>query len=203
MPKWVDPKKIAEIAKATVEAGSWNVPTLVTLANAKRKEEYPEAWKRPGMEYATKGMRDWWNSDVETSDPAARAQLLTVRLSIVRALHQAGAKLLVGTDTPHPFVLPGLSAHDELHNFIAAALTPYEALWSATHGPAEFLGQPREFGVVATGARADLLLLEANPLTSIDNASRIVGVMVRGRWLSSERLRHDLEKPPAEQPRPN
>jgi imidazolonepropionase-like amidohydrolase len=203
MPKWVDPDKISEIAKLTLEGGTWNVPTLVMLANAKRKEEYPQAWKRPGMQYATKSMRDWWNSDVETSDPAARARLLDVRLNMVRALHQAGAKLLVGTDTPHPFVLPGLSAHDELHNFIAAGLTPYEALWSATRGPAEFLAQPQEFGVVATGARADLLLLEANPLTNIDNASRIVGVMVRGRWLSRERLQQDLEKPPAKQPHPN
>jgi len=203
MPRWVNPEKIPEIAKLTAEAGTWNVPTLVTLVNAKRKEEYPQAWKRPGMQYATKSMRDWWNSDVETSDPAARAQLLDIRLSLVRALHQAGAKLLVGTDTPHPFVLPGLSVHDELHNFIAAGLTPYEALWSATRGPAEFLAQPHEFGVVATGARADLLLLEANPLTNIDNALRIVGVMVRGRWLSSERLRRDLGTPAAKQPRPN
>jgi len=200
MPKWVDPEKIPEIAKLTAAAGTWNVPTLVTLANAKRKEEYPQAWKRPGMQYATKSMRDWWNSDVETSDPAARGRLLEVRLSMVRALHQAGAKLLVGTDTPHPFVLPGLSAHDELRNFIAAGLTPYEALWSATRGPAEFLGQPQEFGVVAAGARADLLLLEANPLTNVDNASRMVGVVVRGRWLSMERLRQNLEKPTATRP---
>jgi imidazolonepropionase-like amidohydrolase len=197
MPKWVDPDKISQIAKLTVEADTWNVPTLVMLTNAKRKEEYPQAWQRPGMQYATKSMRDWWNSDMETSDPAARGRLLEVRLTMVRALHNAGAKLLVGTDTPHPFVLPGLSTHDELHNFIAAGLTPYEALWTATRGPAEFLAQPQEFGVVATGARADLVLLEANPLIDIDNASRIVGVMVRGRWLSSDHLRENLNKPAA------
>jgi imidazolonepropionase-like amidohydrolase len=193
MTQWVDPARITEIAKLTAAAGTWNVPTLVQLANAKRKEEYTQAWKRPGMQYATKSMRDWWNSDADSSDPAARARLLSVRLSLVRALHQAHAKLLAGTDTPHPFVLPGLSLHDELHNFIAAGLTPYEALWSATRGPAEFLGAPKEFGVVASGARADLVLLEANPLTDIDNALRIVGVMVRGRWLSKDRLQQNLE----------
>jgi imidazolonepropionase-like amidohydrolase len=203
MPKWIDPDRIPAIAKLTAEAGTWSVPTLVQLANAKRKEEYPKAWKRPGMQFATRTMREWWNSDVESSDPAARARLLDVRLSIVRALHQAGAKLLVGTDSPHPFVLPGLSAHDELHNLILAGLTPYEALWSATRGPAQFLGQPQEFGVVAAGGRADLVLLEANPLTNIDNASRIVGVMVRGRWLSRARLRQDLERLAYKQPRPN
>jgi imidazolonepropionase-like amidohydrolase len=193
MTKWVDPARITEIARLTVRAGTWNVPTLVQFANAKRKEEYEDAWKRPGMQYATKSMRDWWNSDVETSDPAARARLLSVRLSLVRALHQAGAKLLVGTDTPHPFVLPGLAVHDEMRNFIAAGLTPYEALWSATRGPAEFLGMPKEFGVVAPGARADLVLLEANPLADIGNGSRIVGVMVRGRWLPKDRLQENLE----------
>jgi len=193
MPKWVDPARVTEIAKLTAEAETWSVPTLVQLANAKPKEEYAQAWKRPGMQYATKAMRDWWNSDADSSEPAARARLLSVRLSIVRALHQAHAKLLVGTDTPHPFVLPGLSVHDELRNFIAAGLTPYEALWSATRGPAEFLATPKEFGVVASGARADLLLLEANPLADIDNALRIVGVMSHGRWLSKDRLQRNLE----------
>jgi imidazolonepropionase-like amidohydrolase len=193
MPKWVDPARVTEIATLTANAGTWSVPTLVQFANAKRKEEYVKAWERPGMQYVTKSMRDWWDSDVDSSEPAARASLLSVRSSLVRALHQAHAKLLVGTDTPHPFVLPGLSVHDELRNFIAAGLTPYEALWSATRGPAEFLGTPKEFGVVASGARADLLLLEANPLTDIDHALRIVGVMVHGRWLSKDRLQRNLE----------
>ena len=193
MPKWADPARITEIAKLTAQAGIWSVPTLVQLENAKHKEEYAEAWKRPGMQYATQSMRSWWNSDVDTSDPAARARLLGFRSSMVRALHQAGARLLVGTDTPHPFVLPGLSVHDELRNFIAAGLTPYEALWSATRGPAEFLAMPEEFGVVASGARADLILLEENPLADIENASHIAGVMVRGRWLTPDQLRQNLE----------
>ena len=201
MPKWVDPGRIQEIAKLTVQAGTWSVPTLVQLENAKRKEEYPQAWARPGMQYATQSMRDWWNSDAETSDPDARARLLEVRRSMVRALHEAGAKLLIGTDTPHPFVLPGLAVHDEMRNFIAAGLTPYEALWSATRGPAQFLDQSNEFGVVATGARADLVLLEANPLLNIDNASSIVGVMAGGKWLSKERLIQNLGSPSSSSPK--
>jgi imidazolonepropionase-like amidohydrolase len=67
-------------------------------------------------------------------------------------------------------------------------LTPYEALRIAIANPAEFLGRSGEFGTVTTGARADLLLLNANPLRDVANAARRAGVMVRGRWLSENEL---------------
>lgn len=192
MANWVDDRRLTEIAHKTVEVGAWNVPTLVQLKNAKRKDEYDAAWKRPGMEFASKAMRDWWNGDVDTSNPAARARLLRVRSDIVRALHAAGAHLLAGTDSPHPFVLPGLALHDELENLVEAGLTPYEALWAATRGPAKFLSMPDEFGVIAPGARADLLLVERNPLDDVGNAGLIAGIMVRGRWLTRDDLHQRL-----------
>jgi imidazolonepropionase-like amidohydrolase len=193
MAGWVDDARIVEIARLTARSGTWNVPTLAQLQNAKRRDEYQAAWQRPGMEYATKSMRDWWNSDFDDTDPAKRARFLKVRLSIVRALHDAGARLLVGTDTPHPFVLPGLAAHDEMQNLVGAGLSPYEALRAATRDSAEFLGQPAEFGVITPGARADLVLVDGNPLADIANASHVAGVMLRGRWLSKEALRGMLE----------
>jgi imidazolonepropionase-like amidohydrolase len=193
MAAWVDDARVAEIARMTASSGTWNVPTLVQLVNAKRADEHQAAWQRPGMQYATKGMRDWWNSDVDDTDPTKRARLLKVRSSIVRALHDAGARLLVGTDTPHPFVLAGLAVHDEMRNLVEAGLSPYEALRAATRGPAEFVGQPSEFGVIAQGARADLVLVDGDPLVDIANASHVAGVMLRGQWLSKESLRSLLE----------
>ena len=81
-----------------------------------------------------------------------------------------------------------------MSNFVAAGLTPYEALRAGTSGASEFLGKPAEFGVVAAGARADLLLLEANPLADVRNAARRVRVMVRGEWFTEAEMRERLNK---------
>src|SRR5262249_14530189 len=160
-------------------AGVWSVPTLVTLLNARGPDELEAAWKLPPMRYASRAMRDWWNAPghAAPTDPATRQQALALRAAIVRALRDAGARLLVGTDPPHPFVLPGWSVHDEMRYFVEAGLTPYQALWAATRGPAEFLAT-NEAGTIAPGARADLVLVDANPLADIANAARIRGVVL-------------------------
>jgi imidazolonepropionase-like amidohydrolase len=78
--------------------------------------------------------------------------------------------------------------HDELTLLVSAGLTPYQALRTATANPAEFLGRSREFGIVTVGARADLLLLDTNPLLDVANAAQRAGVMARGRWLTEKQL---------------
>lgn len=188
--RWVDESRIPAIASATSRAGAWNVPTLVAVRNMVPAAERDTAWKRPGMSYATTMLRRWWNSD-EGYTPenwADKRRGDALRLRIVKALHDAGAGLLIGTDSPHPFVMPGYAVHDELKYFVAAGLSPYEALKAATADAARFMGKAGEFGTVTPGARADLLLLKGNPLDDIGNADHIVGVMVRGRWLTREAL---------------
>lgn len=77
---------------------------------------------------------------------------------------------------------PGASLLDELEEFVAAGIAPIDALRMATAGAAEFLGESGEFGVVAAGARADLLLLDGDPSESLVALEAPAGVMVRGRW---------------------
>lgn len=87
-----------------------------------------------------------------------------------------------------PLVVPGLALHRELELLVAAGLSPAEALRSATSAAARFLGEEGEFGVVEEGARADLLLLEENPLADISATSSIRAIVARGRWIPPERL---------------
>jgi imidazolonepropionase-like amidohydrolase len=192
---WLDESRIPQVAAATAKAGTWNVPTLVAWRNLTPRTELDAAWKRPNMDYATPMLRQWWNSDTgyTAEDWAAKRRGDVVRTKVVRALHDAGARLLVGTDTPHPFVMPGFSVHEELSNFVSVGMSPYEALKAATVDAAEYLGAQREFGVIKPGARADLILLEGNPLEDVKNTSRIAGVMVRGHWLSREALHRGLD----------
>lgn len=84
-----------------------------------------------------------------------------------------------------------------MESFVEAGLSPYQALETATRNPAEYLAEftkaSRNFGTVEAGLRADLILLDANPLQSVANLSKRAGVMVRGRWLPESELRKMLE----------
>ena len=116
-----------------------------------------------------------------------------MRLRILKALHDEGALILMGTDAPQLFSVPGFSLQRELPLMVQAGMTPYEVLRTGTVNVARFYDEDDTAGTVQTGRRADLLLLDANPLEDIDNISRISGVMVGGRWLDGETIRTRLE----------
>jgi imidazolonepropionase-like amidohydrolase len=98
-----------------------------------------------------------------------------------RELRDAGVRLLAGTDTPQPFIYPGFSLHDELALLVKSGLTPLEALRTATYNPAEYLNALDSLGTIAPGKIADLVVLDANPLESIQNTRRIAAVVANGR----------------------
>ena len=105
------------------------------------------------------------------------------RISIVKALHDAGARLLAGTDSGIGRTMPGASIADELRLLVEAGLSPYEALRGATIDAAEYLHLENEAGVIKPGARADLVILDANPLRDIAAVRRIRTVILRGEIL--------------------
>ena len=97
---------------------------------------------------------------------------------LIRELRDAGAGILLGSDAPQVFNVPGFSLHRELGLMVAAGLTPFEALRAGTANVAQFLGL--NTGVIETGREADLVMLDSNPLEDIASTRRIHGVMVRG-----------------------
>ena len=105
----------------------------------------------------------------------------------VRLLHEGGVQLLAGTDVGNPFLFPGASLHRELELFVQAGLTPHDALRSATLNPARFLNATDSLGTVAPGKLADLVLLDADPLTDIRNTRRITLVVLDGRVVETRR----------------
>jgi len=92
-------------------------------------------------------------------------------------------KMLAATDAVVWYVVPGFSLHDELELFVQAGLTPMEALQTATLNPAVYLGLSDMVGTVENGKKADLVLLEANPLENISNTKRINAVVVNGKLI--------------------
>jgi imidazolonepropionase-like amidohydrolase len=128
-------------------------------------------------------------SSIDTEPLAIRQKFVEHELEIVKRLHAANVPFLAGTDTPAGVdVLPGISLHLELQRFVAAGFTPLAALQTATLNPAKFLHKTNDFGTVAPGRVADLVLLSANPLKNIANTRSIVGVVADGRYLSQADL---------------
>jgi imidazolonepropionase-like amidohydrolase len=109
-------------------------------------------------------------------------------LALVGQMHAAGVPIGAGTDTPIGVSLPGDSLHTELQRLVEAGLTPLEAIEAATIRPAEFFSLENEMGTIEVGRRADLVLLDANPLENIVNTRSIAAVVTRGRLLRPEDL---------------
>ena len=103
-------------------------------------------------------------------------------------MHTAGVSLLAGSDSLDRFVFPGFALHQELALLNRDGLTPLEALRAATSDAAKFLGHEGEFGVIADGAHADVVLLDENPLEAISNTTKIAAVIREGIYLDRAAL---------------
>jgi hypothetical protein len=143
--------------------------------------------------------RNYKNEYLAQADPRDQRQdFIALRRRFVESLHDAGVPFLLGSDAPQVWNVPGFSAHRELAALVAAGLTPYQALRTGTANVAHFLNEDGRSGVVRPGARADLLLLDANPLEDVSNSMRIHGVVVNGRWIGAaerERMLQSLATP--------
>ena len=133
-------------------------------------------------------VRDEWSgpSPWVDSDPGKRdLRFAQYTLDMILRMHRAGVPIGAGTDAPIALAIPGYSLHKELEILVAAGLTPREALAAATVQPARFLALDGEMGSIAPGMRADLVLLNANPLADIRNTREIDRVIARGRVVFS------------------
>ena len=132
-----------------------------------------------------------WRNRYETA-PEPDPTFAEWSLAMTGRMHAAGVPIGAGTDTPIGIAIPGYSLHTELERLVEAGLPPLEALRSATVRPAEFLRLADQMGIVEPGMKADLVLLDANPLDDISNTRRVNAVVAAGRYLSSA----DLENLP-------
>ncbi len=190
---------IAELARATREAGIWNSPTMdvwktilgtrSTDVLSRRPElmymrpEVTNAWVKQTAQFSRGGGSFWQTALEQVGMRQSPAEIVALRDRILLALHRAGARLILGADSPQVFSVPGFSLAREIRAMVEAGIPTYAVLEAATKNPAAFFGREAEFGTVEVGKRADLILVDGNPLEDIRNVHRQAGVMVRGRWL--------------------
>jgi tetratricopeptide (TPR) repeat protein len=200
-----DESKIPQAVKLTKEAGIFVTPTLSTYATIVQQATDLDAFlKNPEMKYLppwTQALYEpaanrYKNGFSPDEYPQIRTSLAFQR-KLLKALFDAGVPLMCGTDAPEVGPLPGFGIHDELQEFVNDGLTPYQALQTATVNVARYLRHGADFGTVEAGKRADLVLLEGNPLAAIASTRRVVGVMVRGEWLPQGQLARMVDDVPA------
>ena len=196
----LDEARLAEVVTRTREAAAWIVPTMAlreVLRGALPLEilrAYPEA------QYMPPEMVDQWIARVDSIyenpnfDSSAAQRLIANRMRMLSSLHEGGVGILLGTDAPQVFSVPGFSIHREMDRMVAAGMTPYEVIASGTRSVGEYFEDEDQFGTIEVGARADLILVEANPLEDVSHIARRRGVMVRGRWLPEADIQERLAR---------
>jgi imidazolonepropionase-like amidohydrolase len=200
-----DESRIPEAVKLTKESGVYVTPTLSTYATIVQQATDLDAFlKNPELKYLPPwtqaiyqpAANRYKNGFTPDEIPQIRTSLAFQR-KLLKALFDAGVPLMCGTDAPEVGPFPGFGIHDELQEFVDDGLSPYQALRTATVNVAQYLRHGNEFGTIEVGKRADLVLLEGNPLVAITSTRRVLGVMVQGEWLPRERLARMLEDVPA------
>jgi imidazolonepropionase-like amidohydrolase len=178
-----------EYLEKSVVSGVWNCPTLVLFQAYEKNRSDLES--QPELKYMNRDTIEYWNKSpaIDLQDQGRQN-----RLDTVKALNDAGANLILGTDTPNNWVIPGFSIHDELSLFVEAGLTPYEAIKTGTVNATIHMKKLSEFGTIEKGKRADLILCDANPFDDVANISSPTGVMTNGIWYPRAALDQMLDE---------
>lgn len=185
-----DCKRMAALFR---EHRTWQVPTLVTL-RSKAKFDDPELVNDPRNRYLPPSLLAEWLAEREAKIARGTEYLQRKQAwyheeqAVARMLVQEQVPIMAGSDAGVAFCYPGSGLHEELELLVEAGMTPLAALRAATLMPAQFLNRPGITGSIAVGARADLVLLRANPLTDIRATRDIEAVVLRGRWFDRPAL---------------
>lgn len=183
-----------------IRDGTSFVPTLLLMDIGPKLNQLPDADARVKFaledsrgRYISRQLMNGWRGFLKAVPKFPGPELYLGAVLSLREIHQAGVRIMPGTDLGVPMVYPGFSLHTELEQLVRrAAMTPMQALQAATIRPAEFFGMERTLGTIEKGKIADLVLLEANPLDDIKNTQKIDSVIVGGRLLTKARLQRDL-----------
>lgn len=207
----VAPARIPAVVQRTRESGVWVNPTIAV------EEAVRAVWggnaageaavfAQPGVEYAHPATLARWRTKLFTqrlynppgSVPGGRDAIVAFIEEYTAALHDAGVRLLAGSDSPTVLLMAGYTMRNELLALAGLGLDRFEALETATRNPGDFIAATVEgaepFGTIEVGARADLVLLDEDPLADLNHVfDRRAGVMARGVWVSETELRSMLE----------
>jgi len=198
---YIDESKILEVARKTVAANPYVNPTHHFMKNSfGRLRTEDEIRKQPDFRFYPAKVQQQWldfykkNRFINTVPLEKRARWIKLREQLIKAIYDAGGRIMTGSDTPEFLWLYGFGMHHELKALKDAGLSNYAVLEAATKNPSLFLGTIARVGTIEKGKQADLILLNANPLDDISATENRAGVMLKGKWHRQQELNHWLEE---------
>ena len=194
MAKPVDARALEQYVAQTKKAGAWVVPTMLVWETLRGPVTLESRTSLPELRYLPASQVEQWTKQLESRlkspqfDAAQATTYIANRVRVLKALHAGGVGILLGSDAPQQFNVPGFSVHREMRSMAEAGMSPYDIVKSGTANVGDYFKNVDAFGTIATGKRADLILVDANPLQDLSNIAKRSGVMVRGRWLPSSEI---------------
>lgn len=196
----VDMDKMPELVQMSLDHKVWIAPTLTLFDRyfgSKPAEEYRNI---PEMKYMSAAQVQNW---INAKTPYEEAGILTkenvqpyldFRNKLLMTLHQAGVPVLMTSDSPQVFNVPGFSIHHEIELMSDAGMSNYEILKSGSVNPALYFEEEGQWGVIKKGASADFVLVKKNPLKDLETLMTPIGVMMKGAYYDRNRLDLELAK---------
>lgn len=190
-----DTTKINELVRMARMHEVWIVPTQSLFERWFAPVDADTLLQQAEMRYMPAStLADWKQRKLESTGPGSGFEesqwneFIAIRRDLIKALQAGGHGMLLGSDAPQLFNVPGFSIHHEIAGLKEAGLSPLEILQSGTINPARFFGMDDNFGIIEAGMAADLLLLDANPLEDLTALKALSGVMVRGLWFDRKAI---------------
>lgn len=195
-----DLSKLPKLIDMTLESKAWIAPTLTLFDRyfgSKPAEEYRNI---PEMKYMSAAQVQSW---INAKKPYEEAGVLTkenvkpyldFRNMLFMSLHKAGVPILMTSDSPQVFNVPGFSIHHEIELMSKAGMSNYEILKTGSVNPARYFGEEGEWGVIKAGASADFVLVKGNPLEDLSTLKQPFMVVMKGKVYDRNELKKQLEK---------
>ena len=182
----IDASKQEAVLNVLAENDTWQIPTLElyqTFANKKYKEKTFQSH----FSMIPDSIRSKWLKEINSTSTEIDQDILKYTQwssEMVNKMHKKNIPFMAGTDTPIGYLIPGLSLHEELIQLNNSGFSNLETLKTATLNPAKYFGIEKTLGRIKAGYEADLILLDKNPLESIENTRTIKAVIKGGNYMN-------------------
>lgn len=189
--KTFDDERAAEVLAALEKNGTWQIPTIALSSGGINRLYENEDWKKT-FAFLPEAIKSKWMEAANKAAEKESSELSVAHgewvIKMVKKLKHSGVKVMAGTDTPIGFLTPGFSLHKELEMLVKGGMQPLEAIESATLLPAKYFKVQDSVGTIAKNMIADLVLLDANPLSDITNTRKINAVVRNGTYYNRQAL---------------